>query len=191
LDQENSETFVGQIDEQGNEVTAQQPEETQSDPSTSPSPRDSSNESTIQNLGTPPSQAPEGVVPVSPGFDSGAASTEEAAAINAAIDYYQYVEIGDYSSTYDLLSSESQTHYTLDEWVEANTALDSAAGEFVVTDAYPYDLGLGVPTYAVAVTIYFPDGTSSNRMTYFIYEAGNWRHHLTSDEVDMFSGALY
>jgi hypothetical protein len=118
-----------------------------------------------------------------------AATTEEAAAINGAIDYYQYAETGDYYTTYDLLSSEAQTYYTQDEWVTANTVLDSAAAEFVVTDAYQYDLGLGVPTYAVTLTVY-ADG-SSVRTTYFIYEDGQWVHHLTSEEVNLFDDALY
>ena len=191
LDQENSETFLGQMDAQGNEVPAQQ-EETESDPSPSPSPspKGSSDESAIQNLGTPPSQAPEGVVPVSPNFNASAASSEVATVINAAINYYQYAETGQYYTTYDLLSSEVKTYYTQDEWVASNTALDSAAGEFVVTDAYPEDLGLSVSTYAVAVTVY-ADGSTFNRTTYFIYENGRWVHHLSSEEVNMFDDALY
>jgi TolA-binding protein len=151
---------------------------------------DSSSDGDIQNLSTSPSQATEGIVVVSPDFNAGAATAEEAAAINAAIDYYQYAEIGDYYTTYDLLSYEDQSYYTQDEWVTANTALDSAAGEFVVTDAYPDDLGLAVPTYAVTVTVY-TDDSSFNRTTYFIYEDGHWAHYLSGEEVDMFDGALY
>jgi hypothetical protein len=115
---------------------------------------------------------------------------EEAAVINAAIDYYQYAESGDYSTTYDLLSSEDQNYYTRDEWVTANTILDSAAAEYVVTDAYPDDLGLGVPTYAVTVTVNLPDGSLFNRTTYFIYEGGHWAHYLSEEEMDTFDGAL-
>jgi hypothetical protein len=191
LDVEDSEYFVSGSSSSGQdlgkqETNLQKEETTQTSDSSGTAPPDED----IQNLNTTPSEASEGVVVVSPEFNAAAATAEEAAAINAAIDYYQYAEIGDYSSTYDLLSSESQSRYTLDEWVAANTALDSAAGEFVVTDAYAYDLGLGVPTYAVAVTVY-ADGTSFNRMTYFIYEASSWRHHLTSEEVNMFDDALY
>jgi hypothetical protein len=145
----------------------------------------------IQNLNTPPSQASEGVVVVSPDFNVEAATAEEAEAINAAIAYYQYAETGDYNTTYDLLSSDARSYYTREEWVTVNTNLDSAAGEFVVVDAYPYDLGLGIPTYAVTVTVYLADGSSFNRTTYFIYEAGYWAHHLTSEEVSMFDEALY
>jgi hypothetical protein len=162
------------------------------------SPDDSSGDSTgdstggdIQNSDTTPSQAAEGIVVVSSDFDTAAATAEEAEVINAAIEYYQYAEVGDYYSTYFLLSYEDQNYYTEDQWVAANNALDSAAGEFVVTDAYPDDLGLGVPTYAVTVTVYLPDGSSFNRTTYFVDEgAGFWAHYLSGEEVDMFDRAL-
>ena len=128
---------------------------------------------------------------VSSDFDTAAATAEEAEVINAAIEYYQYAEVGDYYSTYFLLSYEDQDYYTEDQWVAANNALDSAAGEFVVTDAYPDDLGLGVPTYAVTVTVYLPDGSSFNRTTYFVDEdAGFWAHYLSEEEVGMFDDAL-
>jgi len=121
---------------------------------------------------------------------SPAGSTEEATVIDAAKNYYQYAESGDYSTTYDLLSNESQTYYTEDEWVRANTMLDSAAAEFVVTDAYRADIGLGIPTYAITVTVYLPDGSSFVRTTYFVYEADHWAHQLSKEEVDAFDSAL-
>jgi hypothetical protein len=110
--------------------------------------------------------------------------------IDAANNYYQYAESGDYSTTYDLLSSGYQDYYTQDEWVRANTILDSAAAEFDVTGAYLDDIGLGVPTYAVTVTVY-ADGSSFERTTYFVYEADHWAHYLSKEEVDSFDGALY
>jgi hypothetical protein len=168
----------------GNEETTQTSDSTASAPASAPSGED------IQNLDTPPSEATEGVVVVSPDFNVEAATAEEAAAINAAIEYYQYAETGVYYTTYNLLSSEAQAYYTQDEWVAANTALDSAAGEFVVTDAYSADVGLGVPTYAVTLTVY-ADSSSFNRTTYFIYENGHWAHHLSSEEQNMFDDALY
>ena len=150
-----------------------------------------SSEGGIQNSSTAPSQADEGIVVVSHGFNTNAATAEEAEVINAAIEYYQYAEIGDYYTTYNLLSYEDQNYYTRDQWIAANTTLDSAAGEFVVTDAYPDDLGLGVPTYAVTLTVYMADGSSFNRTTYFVNEGGYWAHYLSGEEVDMFDGALY
>jgi hypothetical protein len=154
---------------------------------------DSSNDASdegIENSDTSPSHATEGIVVVSSDFNTAAATADEAEVINAAIDYYQYAEIGDYDTTYNLLSYEDQSYYTRDEWVASNTALDSAAGEFVVTDAYPDDLGLGVPTYAVTVTVYTPNG-SFNRTTYFVNEGGYWAHYLSTEEVGMFDDALY
>ena len=150
-----------------------------------------SSDNAIENASTSPSQAPEGVVVVSSDFNTAAASAEEAEVINAAIDYYQYAEVGDYDTTYNLLSYEDQNYYTRDQWIESNTVLDSAAGEFVVTDAYPDDIGLGVPTYAVTLTIYAPDGSSFNRTTYFVNEGGYWAHYLNDEEVNMFDDALY
>ena len=166
-------------------------EQNQASDSSNTSSGDSS-EGGIEHSDTSPSQATEGIVVVSSDFNTAAATPEEAEVINAAIEYYQYAEMGDYYSTYFLLSYEDQNYYTEDQWVAANNSLDSGAGEFVVTDAYPDDLGLGVPTYAVTVTVYLPDGSSFNRTTYFIDEgAGFWAHYLSGEETNMFDDALY
>ena len=139
-----------------------------------------------------PSQAEEGVVVVSPDYDVQAVSTEEAYAIDAAIAYYQAVEIGDYYTTHSLLSVEDQNLHPVDAWVQANTNLDSAAGEFVVTGAYPDStVNPGYPTYAVTLTVYLPDGSSFDRTTYFTDEGnGYWAHWLSQEEMDLFNGAL-
>jgi hypothetical protein len=51
---------------------------------------------------------------------------------------------------------------------------------------------LGVPTYAVTVTVYLADGSSFNRTTYFVDEgAGHWAHYLSGEETNMFDDALY
>ena len=139
----------------------------------------------------PPSQAPQGVVVVSPNFDVQAVNAEEAQVIDSAIAYYQEAETGDYYTTYSLLSSGDQDLYSESEWVEANSTLDSAAAEFVVNDAYPEDIGNGSPTYAVMITAYSPDGSSFSRTTYFTNEGnGYWAHYLTEDEEDLFNSAL-
>ena len=143
------------------------------------------------NWTAPPSQAPQGVVVVSPNFDVRDVNAEEAQALNGAIAYYQDVELGDYRTTHSLLSVSDQNRYPVDTWVRINTVLDSASGEFVVTDAYPEDIGNGYPTYAVTVEVYLPDGTSSSRKTYFVNEGnGYWSHWLTQEEIDLFDGAL-
>ena len=139
----------------------------------------------------PPSQAPQGVVVVSPDYNVGAVTTEEAEVLDAAIGYYQYVEIGDYYATHSLLSVDDQALYPVDTWVAANTTLDSEAGEFVVTDAYPEDIGTGYPSYAVTVAVYLTDGSSSLRKTYFTNEGnGYWAHWLTQEEMNLFNGAV-
>lgn len=139
----------------------------------------------------PPSQAPQGVVVVSPDYNVGAVTTEEAQVIDAAIGYYQTVEIGDYYTTHSLLSTDDQALYPVDAWVAANTTLDSAAGEFIVTDAYPEDIGTGYPAYAVTVAVYLTDGSSSYRKTYFTDEGnGYWAHWLTDEEMNLFNSAL-
>ncbi len=185
--QEELEQQVNDLQEQ---VEKQGEEQDQTSDSSDTSSVDTSDTS-IENSSTSPSQATEGIVVVSPDFNTTAATTEEAEVINAAIEYYQYAEVGDYYATYSLLSYEDQTLYTEDEWVTSNTVLDSAAGEFVVTDAYPDDVGLGAPTYAVTVTVYAPDGSSFDRTTYFVNEgSGYWAHFLSTEEVNMFDDAL-
>jgi flagellar biosynthesis GTPase FlhF len=144
----------------------------------------------IENSGVAPSQAPEGVVTVTPQYNVGAASADEAAATNAAIDYYQYVESGDYLSTYNLLSYEDQNYYSQDQWITANTNLDSAAAEFVVSDAFPEDVGNGYITYAVMVSVYLLDGSSFERKTYFTYEDQVYRHWLSTEEVLLLNDSL-
>ena len=75
--------------------------------------------------------------------------------------------------------------------MNSNTNLDSAAGEFVVTGAYPADVGNYSPTYAVTLSVYLPDGSSFDRTTYFTDEGnGYWAHWLSQEEMDLFNGAL-
>jgi hypothetical protein len=73
-----------------------------------------------------------------------------------------------------------------DVWAQANTNLDSAAGEFVVYNVEPTgDPGF----YYVDLTTYLADGTSFERRTMFHWE-GYWAHWLTQEEMSMFDGAL-
>ena len=138
-----------------------------------------------------PSEAPEGSVVVSPDYDVQTVTTEEAYALDAAIAYYQAVEVGDYYETHSLLSSGDKSIYPLDAWVAANTELDSAAGEFVVTGSYPDSVGNGYPAYAVTLSVYLPDGSSFDRTTYFTDEGnGYWAHWLSQEEMDLFNSAL-
>ena len=186
--QQQIEDLEQQVEEQESEPQGTDEPEQQSDPQ--PADEDSP-DVVIQNGSIAPSQAPEGVVVVSSDYNVGAVTTEEAEVINAAIDYYQYAEMGDYYTTHSLLSTDDQAFYPVDTWVAANTTLDSAAGEFVVADAYPEDIGNGYPTYAVTLTVYLPDGSASPRKTYFTNEGnGYWAHWLTEEEMGLFNSAL-
>jgi hypothetical protein len=178
-----------QVEEQESEPQEGEPQQTDEPESGSDSP-DVAIESN-SDWTAPPSQAPQGVVVVAPDYDVGAVTTEEAEVLDAAIGYYQYVEIGDYYATHSLLSTDDQALYPVDAWVSANTTLDSEAGEFVVTDAYPEDIGTGYPAYAVTVAVYLTDGSSSLRKTYFTDEGnGYWAHWLTQEEMNLFNSAL-
>jgi hypothetical protein len=134
-----------------------------------------------------PAEAPEGVVAVAPSYDVAAATQEEVAVLNAADAYYAAAEIGDYGTTWSLLSADDQLSYPPDVWAQANTNLDSAAGEFVVYNVEPTgDPGF----YYVDLTVYLADGTSFDRRTMFHYENSYWVHWLTQEEMGMFDGAL-
>jgi TolA-binding protein len=141
-----------------------------------------------KNFDGPASAAPEGVVVTAPDFNVAATTAEEAAVLDVATVYYQAAEIGDYTYTYNLLSRSDQASYTLDEWWAANTALDSAAGEFVIYDISP------IPdtsdSYDVSLTVYLADGSSFDRTTEFVYEDGVWKHSLTGEEISMFDNVL-
>ena len=138
-----------------------------------------------QNFATP-ADAPEGVVAVAPSYDVAAATQDEIAVLNAADAYYAAAEVGDYETTWSLLSADDQVAYPLGDWVYANTQLDSAAGEFVVYNVEPTgDPGF----YYVDLTVYMADGTSFDRRTMFHWE-GYWAHWLTQEEMQMFDGTL-
>ena len=133
-----------------------------------------------------PDAAPEGVVALDPGYDVDAASQDEVAVLDAANSYYASAELGDYATTWSLLSGDDQVTYPLDSWQLANTNLDSASGEFVVYNVEPTgDPGF----YYVDLTVYMADGSSFDRRTMFHWE-GYWAHWLTDEEMQMFDDAL-
>jgi TolA-binding protein len=141
----------------------------------------------------PASAAPSGVVVVSP--DVVADTDLETSALDAAISYYQAVEVGDYTYTYNALSSADQSNYTYDQWLYANNTLDSAAAEFevfralvdspntAIVDGYEHVADVGL-------SIYYPDGSLGTRYTFFVYEGGVWKHWLTDEEMSVFNSVL-
>jgi hypothetical protein len=111
-------------------------------------------------------------------------STEEQA-LGAAQDYYAAAAAGDYTYTYNALSSASQSQFTEEEWVAANTTLDSDAGIYHIDATNVVDDS----TVVVYLTITSADGSSSERTTQFILENGSWKHDLTETEYELFAGA--
>lgn len=140
-----------------------------------------------ENVTAPPSQAGPGTVGVSPDFNARALDTSGQGVLNAAVGYYQAAEVGDYETTWNMLSFEDQANYPLSDWIYANTQLDTQAAEFVVTDVWPTGDGRG---YGVTVQVSLPDGSNFSRTTLFVSEGGTWRHWLTDSEMSMFDQAL-
>jgi hypothetical protein len=111
-------------------------------------------------------------------------STEDTARA-AAHAYYAAAATGNYSYTYNELSSYSRSQFTEDEWVAANTDLGSDTASYSVNSVNMVDDS----TAEVNLTIVLPDGSSSERITRFILENGSWKHDLTQEEYDLFASA--
>lgn len=113
------------------------------------------------------------------------AQSAEEQALEAAQDYYAAAAAGNYSYTYDALSSASQDQFTEDEWVAANTALGSDAAVYHIDAANVVDDS----TVVIYLTITLADGSSSKRVTQFVLENDSWKHDLTQSEYELFAGA--
>ncbi len=114
-----------------------------------------------------------------------AAESAEDQALEAAEDYYAAAAAGNYIYTYSALTSDSQSRFTEEEWVAANTALGSDEASY---DIYSTEL-VDDTTATVALTITAADGSTDDRTTLFVYEDGDWKHELTQREYDLFAGA--
>src|SRR5829696_3718519 len=113
-----------------------------------------------------------------------AEGTEEQA-LEAAQDYYEAAAAGNYTYTYDALSSASQSQFTEEEWVAANTALVTDVGIYNIDATNVVDDS----TVVVYLTITSADGSSAERTTRFVLENGIWKHDLTQTEYELFAGA--
>jgi hypothetical protein len=105
--------------------------------------------------------------------------------LEAAQDYYAAAAAGNYTYTYDALTSYDRSRFTEEEWVAANTALGSDEASY---DIYSTEL-VDDTTATVALTITAADGSTDDRTTLFVYEDGDWKHELTQREYDLFAGA--
>jgi hypothetical protein len=113
------------------------------------------------------------------------AESAEDQALEAAQDYYAAAAVGNYNYTYDALTSSSQSQFTEEEWVAANTALGSDDASY---DIYSTEM-VDDKTATIALTITTADGSVDDRTTLFVYENDDWKHELTQREYNLFAGA--
>lgn len=104
----------------------------------------------------------------------------------AAESYYQAVSRADWSYTYDNLDSETQSVYTEDEWVAKNQWFaDNGSVSFDILSV-DLDNSNAEPIADVSVGLDYGDGTSSTRLTYFVYENGSWKHRFGEEENNLY-----
>jgi hypothetical protein len=118
-------------------------------------------------------------------------SAAELAVLKVATEYYSAAEAGDYDATYRLLDFPEQQTYPLAQWKKANTDLGTDQARFVITSVEEQH-GVNVPTVDVTVRVYQPDGSYSDRDTYFQAKGpgGSWRKKMTQAEHQLFDNAL-
>jgi hypothetical protein len=87
-----------------------------------------------------------------------ATENAEDQSLEAAQDYYAAAAAGNYTYTYDALTSTSQSRFTEEEWVAANTALGSDAASY---DIYSTEL-VDDTTATVGLTVTDEDGSSDD-----------------------------
>jgi endonuclease YncB( thermonuclease family) len=104
----------------------------------------------------------------------------------AAEAYYQAVSDGDWSYTYNNLDSETQSHYTEEEWFAKNQWFaDNGSVGFDILSVN-LDNSAPEPIADVSVGLNYGDGTSSTRLTYFVYEDGSWKHRFGEEENNLY-----
>lgn len=103
----------------------------------------------------------------------------------AAQQYYLAVDYREWDYTYFNLDSESQALFTEEEWAQKNRWY--AEQDDPELDSMSIDVTMEGSTRAkVTVDRTFADGTFISRDTYFVWEDGWWRHHLTEEEKSIF-----
>jgi hypothetical protein len=104
----------------------------------------------------------------------------------AAEAYYQAVSDEDWSYTYNHLDSETQSHYTEEEWFAKNQWFaDNGSVTFDILSVN-LDNSAPEPIADVSVGLNYGDGTPSTRLTYFVYEDGSWKHRFSEEENNLY-----
>jgi hypothetical protein len=113
----------------------------------------------------------------------GVAAGEEVTA--AVEDYYEAVDRGAWSYTYDRLDARARELFTEREWYQKNQWF--ADNEGLELSYISVEATLSSGTLAnVKVDRTFSDGTFLTRNTFFVYEDRAWKHRLSGEEVDTF-----
>ncbi|HKH11753.1 MAG TPA: DUF4352 domain-containing protein [Rubrobacter sp.] len=121
-----------------------------------------------------------------PGPTSSAPPISKTEIAGAAEDYYKAVDRENWAYTYANLDAATRALYPEDEWYLKNQyfadteGLDLAAID-VIVEASTSDPEAGVTVYRT-----FEDGTSIDRFTLFVREAGAWKHRFTAEENAIF-----
>ena len=91
----------------------------------------------------------------------------------------------EWPATYYNLDSESKALFTEEEWIKKNQWY--ADHEQLELDSMNIDVTMEGEERA-RVTVYrtFTDGSSITRETYFVWDNGWWKHHLTEEEIEIF-----
>jgi hypothetical protein len=99
--------------------------------------------------------------------------------------YYYAVDYEEWAYTYYNLDSESKALFTEEEWTQKNQWY--ADNEQLKLDSMSIHVTMEGEE-AAKVTVYriFTDGSSITRETYFVWDNGWWKHHLTEEEKEIF-----
>lgn len=129
----------------------------------------------------PTTLSPEPTTPGTSGPDSeeAVAQVEEAAG-----DYYRAAGVEDWAYTYENLDDETRSGFTEEEWFEKNQWL-ADNGEVIYHVDSVEQVGTSDEYFGVALTLTYEDGSSSTRVTYFVYEDGGWKHRFGGEENDL------
>ncbi len=157
----------------GNSSISVDPEATTGKPTVSASPEATMSPTTQS---APPGSGQNGTA--SPGL--------EAEAEQAARNYYDAAENGDWKYTYRHLYYLDKGRYTFDEWVTANEGAGTASSTFQIDSVHAVDTDLGAPAVEVGLTIYTANGGTVTRITRFYLIDGLWEHVLTDEERALF-----
>ena len=132
---------------------------------------------------------------VSPMFrlDSGTNSPDQSnrseAALRAKVeDYYEAVDREDWDYTYEELDSQAKSMFTREEWhlknqwFADNEDLELASPVIVQVN----DDTSSNDVVSVTVIRTFKGGNEITRYTFFVYQGGQWKHHLSQEEKEFF-----